>query len=119
MAEAISFCDPMIARGWVTVAQLSGQQEVQGFLAQDGAEICALYLAPEACGQGGGAVLLHHAKVRAPHLTLWTFQANLGAQRFYQREGFVEMRRTDGHRNSEQLPDIEYHWHADSMEVVS
>lgn len=40
---------------------------------------------------------------------LWTFVANTGAQSFYRREGFAEMRRTDGD-NEEHLPDILYRW---------
>lgn len=109
-AEAISFCDRMIARGWVTVATVGGS--VVGFLARDGVEVCALYLAPEACGLGLGKALLDQAKSASPRLSLWTFQANLAAQRFYLREGFTEQRRTDGARNEEGLPDIEYHWRA-------
>ena len=115
-AEAIGFCDRMIARGWVTVATVAGQ--VVGFLARDGAEVCALYLAPEACGLGLGKALLDQAKSASPRLTLWTFQANLAAQRFYLREGFSEQRRTDGARNEEGLPDIEYHWRAPAVVPV-
>ncbi len=113
-AETIAFCGVMIDRGWVTVAEAEGV--VTGFLARDGAEICALYLKPEACGHGIGKRLLDDAKAqlrkedRALHLSLWTFQANTGAQRFYQREGFAEVQRSDGARNEEGLPDIEYLW---------
>ena len=53
-------------------------------------------------------------KARAGRLWLWTFQANLGAQRFYLREGFAEVRRTDGAGNDEGLPDIQYHWPAEA-----
>ena len=70
----------------------------------------ALYLLPEACGQGIGKALLDRAKGEAGPLELWTFQANTGAQRFYLREGFVEARRTDGAENDEGLPDIFYTW---------
>ncbi|MBE1296324.1 GNAT family N-acetyltransferase [Phycobacter azelaicus] len=113
-AEAIAFCGVMIDRGWVTVAETD--QGIVGFLARDGAEICSLYLAAEACGQGIGKRLLDAAKGevsradQAPRLSLWTFQANKGAQRFYRREGFTEVRRSDGTRNEEGLPDIEYVW---------
>ncbi len=111
-AQVIGFCDRMIARGWVSVAQHDARRQILGFMAQDGAEICSLYLAPEACGQGIGKALLERAKAASPHLYLWTFQANTGAQRFYLREGFVEAQRSTGERNDEGLPDIEYHWHA-------
>lgn len=109
-AETIAFCGRMIDRGWVTVAEEEGR--VCGFLARDGAEVCSLYVLPEAQGQGIGKALLDAAKAAVPHLTLWVFQANNGAQRFYLREGFTETRRTDGSRNEEGLPDIAYEWRA-------
>ncbi|MCG7624704.1 GNAT family N-acetyltransferase [Epibacterium sp. Ofav1-8] len=118
-AEAIAFCDRMIARGWVTVLERGAPGDVVGFLAQDGAEVCALYLRPDMCGQGLGRMLLDHAKRASAELRLWTFQANTGAQRFYVREGFVEVQRTDGHRNPERLPDIEYHWRATKREAAA
>ncbi|UWQ73892.1 GNAT family N-acetyltransferase [Leisingera sp. M658] len=107
-AEAIAFCGVMIDRGWVTVAVRGGR--VQGFLARDGAEVCALYLAPGACGQGAGKALLDAAKAAMPRLTLRTFAANEMAQRFYRREGFAETGRGDGTDNEEGLPDIAYEW---------
>lgn len=107
-AEAVAFCGAMIDRGWVTVAHDGSQ--VLGFLARDGAEICALYVMPQVCGQGIGKRLLDVAKSAEARLTLWTFQANEGAQRFYLREGFTEQQRSDGSRNDEGLPDIAYLW---------
>ena len=109
-AEAISFCGVMIDRGWVTVAKEAGR--VTGFLARDGAEICSLYLAPGCCGQGQGLALLQHAKSQQSRLWLQAFAANDGAQRFYLREGFVEVGRSDGSRNDEGLPDIRFEWRA-------
>jgi hypothetical protein len=41
--------------------------------------------------------------------SLWTFQANLGARRFYERHGCRQVRRTDGD-NEENLPDILYEY---------
>ena len=119
LAEVISFCDRMIARGWVTVAETAHAGEIEGFLARDGAEVCSLYIAPASCGRGIGKALLDRAKQQVPHLALWTFQANTGAQRFYLREGFAEVRRSNGQRNTEGLPDIEYHWQADQMETTT
>lgn len=58
-------------------------------------------------GKGRGKALLDHVKGPRPQLSLWTFVANTGARRFYEREGFVELRRTDG-ENQENLPDILY-----------
>ena len=107
-AEAIGFCGTMLDRGWVTVAVAD---RIVGFLARDGAEICALYVHPDLQGQGVGKALLDHAKTCHSPLTLWTFEANTGAQRFYLREGYAEVRRTEGD-NDESLPDILYHWSA-------
>jgi GNAT superfamily N-acetyltransferase len=115
-AEAVAFCGVMIDRGWVTVAcdgatdGATDVPQVLGFLARDAAQICALYVTPEACGQGIGKLLLDVAKSSQLRLSLWTFQANAGAQRFYLREGFKEQQRSDGSRNDEGLPDIEYLW---------
>nr|WP_251363754.1 GNAT family N-acetyltransferase [Epibacterium ulvae] len=107
-AEAISFCGTMIDRGWVTVAERA--QQILGFLARDGDEICALYVAPEAQGQGIGSALLNEAMTQVVQIMLWTFQVNVGAQRFYLRHGFVETTRTDGQGNAENLSDIAYVW---------
>ncbi len=83
-----------------------------GFLALDPADglVSALYLAPDAHGQGIGKALLDQAKAECPTgLGLWTFVANTGARRFYEREGFREVARTDGD-NEEGLPDILFRW---------
>ena len=106
-AEDIGFCATMIDRGWVIVAVSDG---VDGFLAQDGEEVSCLYVSSAAQGNGVGKALLDHAKQRADRLELWTFQANEGARRFYAREGFVELRETDGARNDENLPDVFLEW---------
>jgi len=106
--EAISFCGVMIDRGWVTVAEQEGR--VTGFLARDEAEICSLYLAPDCCGQGLGRALLLQAKAVQPQLWLQAFVANTGARRFYQREGFEEVDRSDGGGNEEGLPDVRMVW---------
>lgn len=106
-AEDVSFCATMIDRGWVTVAV---RDQVVGFMAQDDQEVSCLYVANSAQGQGVGKALLDHAKAQVDRLELWTFQTNEGARRFYAREGFAELRETDGSRNDEQLPDVFLEW---------
>jgi GNAT superfamily N-acetyltransferase len=81
-----------------------------GFMARQGGEVDALYIAADARGRGLGAALLAEAMAAEPVLTCWTFQANLAAQRFYARAGFVETERTDGAGNDERLPDIRLEW---------
>jgi GNAT superfamily N-acetyltransferase len=82
-----------------------------GMLVLDGRWLDQLYVEPAMTGRGVGTRLLELAKrVRPDGLRLWTFASNLGAQRFYERHGFVAIRRTDGRDNEEGAPDILYCW---------
>lgn len=76
-------------------------------LNRDTDEVTTLYVATP--GQGLGKALLDQAKSRRNALELWTFVANEGARRFYAREGFVEIKETDGD-NEEGLPDVLLRW---------
>jgi GNAT superfamily N-acetyltransferase len=82
-----------------------------GMLVLEGEWLEQLYVEPTLTGRGIGARLLSLAKRERPEgLKLWTFASNTGAQRFYERHGFVEARRTDGRDNEERAPDILYEW---------
>jgi len=107
-AETIAYCGEMIERGWVTVAEAAGR--VVGFLARDRAEVCALYVAPGARGDGIGQDLLDAAKEGRDRLWLQVLEGNAGARRFYRRNGFDEIARSDGAENDENLPDITMLW---------
>ena len=107
--EDHAFVAALIARGAVTVA---ANPDVCGFMAQEGEEIGQLYLSPDARGQGIGSRLLQEAQSRADRLTLWCFQQNQGARRFYERHGFQAVAETDGAGNEEGCPDIRYEWRA-------
>ncbi|NNE53923.1 MAG: GNAT family N-acetyltransferase [Sulfitobacter sp.] len=107
-AEDLAHAGSLIERGWVTVAEIP--QGVIGFAACDGEELNALYVAANGRGQGVGTALLKTLQDSRDTLTLWTFQANTGAQRFYLRHGFSEAERTSGAGNDEKLPDIRYLW---------
>ncbi len=107
-AEDIAHAGRLIDRGVVTVAERDGM--VVGFAACDDGDLDALYVAANARGQGVGSALLDHLKSAHDTLTLWTFQANQRAQKFYVRHGFAEIERTDGAGNDETLPDIRYTW---------
>ncbi|MDA5093339.1 GNAT family N-acetyltransferase [Aliiroseovarius sp. KMU-50] len=102
------FARMLVERSWVHVARHDGR--VLGFLARDNTMIHALYLSPAARGNGIGKALLDHAKTASGTLVLYTFVANEAAQRFYLREGFIEVARTGGQGNDEGLPDIRYEW---------
>ncbi|SMX49176.1 GNAT family N-acetyltransferase [Maliponia aquimaris] len=106
-AEDIAHAGLLIDRGWVTVADCD--EETRGFIAREGDFIHALFVASRFQRRGLGAALLRDAQARCPRLDLWTFERNLGAQRFYLRHGFVEVDRTRGD-NEEGLPDIHYRW---------
>lgn len=69
-----------------------------------------LFVHPDAQGNGLGLELLDQARRHAFEMTLWTFQQNLRARRFYERHGFVAVRQTDGADNEEKLPDVLYRW---------
>jgi GNAT superfamily N-acetyltransferase len=80
-----------------------------GILVLDGEFVDQLYVDPGLTGRGIGSALLAVAKRERPQgLRLWTFQTNTGARRFYERHGFVEVRRTAGRDNEERAPDILY-----------
>ncbi len=84
-----------------------------GILVLRGDWIDQLYVDPDLTGRGIGVGLLelNLAKRERPHgLRLWTFVSNDGAQRFYERHGFKEVERTNGSRNEERAPDIQYVW---------
>ncbi len=107
--EDIDFITSLIVGGWTSVLVSDGK--VAGFLVQEKSALKCLYLGAEYRGKGFGKALLDHAKnSHPPGLELWTFQQNIGAQRFYLREGFREVERTDGSGNEENLPDIRYVW---------
>ncbi len=89
--------------------------EVLGyFCLSDDDFITSFYVKAGERSAGLGEKMMDHAKELRPNgLKLWTFVANMDAQRFYEREGFVEEKRTEGD-NEEGLPDILYAWQAGS-----
>ncbi|MGW0874298.1 N-acetyltransferase family protein [Streptomyces sp. NPDC002740] len=92
---------------WVAVTGNS----VVGLLVLKGEEVKQLYLEPQWRGRGLGDRFMSLAKQQQPDgLSLWTFQVNGAARRFYRRHGFTEAERTDGQRNDEREPDVRYVW---------
>ena len=70
-----------------------------------------LFVEPDRCGSGIGTVLLDVVKsLRPAGFSLWVFESNTGARRFYARHGLVELERTDGSGNEEQAPDVRMAW---------
>lgn len=68
-----------------------------------------LYLLPAHVGHGIGTALLNNALQQLPFpVRLYTFQANAGARRFYERHQFVAVAWGDGSGNEEGVPDMLY-----------
>lgn len=106
--ETRAFIKSVVETQDVRVAEAQGRPI--GFAALEPGWLHHLYVAPPSHNAGAGSFLLAKAKAELPQgFSLWTFQANLGARRFYERHGLTEARRTDG-ENEENLPDILYEW---------
>ncbi len=85
------------------------ENTVVGMIAYNMSEISQLYIHIDYQGCGIGQTLLNKAKAHSSgRLTLYTFEVNENAQRFYEKHGFEVIGR--GHENEENLPDIQYEW---------
>jgi len=102
------FCEVVVPTRDVWVAEADGA--VVGMMVLDDDWVDQLYVDPDWTGRGAGSRLITLAKQQRPEgLRLWTFQANEGARRFYERNGFVPTGMTDGD-NEERAPDVRYEW---------
>ncbi len=109
-SEVRSWLAEHVARTQLWIAE-SGDGELLGIMVLDGDWVDQLYVDPSLTSRGIGTRLLEVAKRERPSgLRLWTFISNSRAQRFYRRNGFVEVERTDGSNNEEHAPDIQYAW---------
>lgn len=84
---------------------------ILGFIVLGDSTVEYLYVEPEMIGRGIGGALLDYAKERRPSgFSLWTFQQNHAARRFYEHQGLRAVRLTNGERNEEKTPDALYAW---------
>ncbi|MER7562601.1 GNAT family N-acetyltransferase [Streptomyces sp. NPDC097941] len=105
------FRDVVVPLRETWVAEDSASGAVVGLMVLAGDLLSQLYLDPDWRGRGIGDRFVALAKERSPQgLSLWTFQVNKPAHRFYERHGFVEAERTDGSGNEEREPDVRYVW---------
>jgi GNAT superfamily N-acetyltransferase len=108
-------------RGWIAVHVIP---QCEAWVASDEAGVIVallvlhgewleqLYVEPSLTGRGIGGQLVELAKRERPEgLRLWTFEANAGARRFYERHGFTARGGTSGD-NEEGAPDVLYVWPA-------
>ena len=103
--------DHLLPTGRVVVWEEDGH--VVGVLATSEAHqnswIDQLYVLPGWTGKGIGSQLLKHAhRQLSPPIHLYTFQANSGARRFYERHDYKAVELTDGQGNEEKCPDVLY-----------
>jgi ribosomal protein S18 acetylase RimI-like enzyme len=113
-AEVLTWMrDVVMARQRVWVAEIGGC--IVGYAALGGGLLTNLYVEPGYQRRGVGTALLARVKAAVPvGFSLWTFQPNLDAIRFYERHGFRTVRETDGSANEERVPDRLMHWQPDN-----
>ncbi|MEU9383424.1 GNAT family N-acetyltransferase [Streptomyces sp. NPDC048279] len=103
------FRDVVVPERETWLAEADGR--VVGVMVLDEGVLSQLYLDPRWRGRGLGDRFVALAKERSPRgLTLWTFEVNKPAHRFYERHGFVAVEHTDGRGNEEGEPDVRYVW---------
>ncbi|WP_369388580.1 GNAT family N-acetyltransferase [Streptomyces sp. CG1] len=104
------FRDVVVPERETWVAEAAGGAIV-GVMVLREEQLSQLYLDPAWRGHGIGDRFVALAKERSPGgLTLWTFQVNKPAHRFYERHGFTAVESTDGSGNEEREPDVRYVW---------
>jgi putative acetyltransferase len=85
-------------------------QQLVGIIAFREGWVDQLYVLPSSQRRGIGTALLAIAQGQFPSLSLWTFQRNKVARRFYEKQGFTLVKETDGSANEENEPDAMYRW---------
>ncbi|MFB9157033.1 GNAT family N-acetyltransferase [Chromobacterium violaceum] len=113
------FAGALLPAGGVCLAERDG--EILGFAAvsrKDGALwLDQLYVARGHQGAGVGRALLGRVlSWPMPACRLLVFQANEGARRFYEAQGFELLSLGDGQDNEESCPDALYQWRPDTKE---
>lgn len=108
--DADYFTNVVFAENHVYVAIELKSERIIGFIAFRDEWVNHLYILPQFQKFGLGSKLLALAKQHAQSLELWTFQKNLVAQCFYEKHGFIVIKRTDGTGNEEKEPDVLLRW---------
>ena len=106
--DAWWFCERLFSANEVWLAEDDGAPV--GYIAFRPDFVEHLFILPEAQNTGIGFQLLEKARETSAEISLWTFQQNLRARRFYERHGFTVVTETDGADNEEKLPDVLYRW---------
>ena len=110
----------LLPSGGVVVAEIGGHAVavMATESADKGSWVTQMAVDPSLVGQGLGSLMLAHAlRTLEPPICLHTFQANIGARRFYERHGFVATTFTDGQANEELCPDVQYEYRGPRVEA--
>lgn len=103
--------EQLVPGGGVTVAVRDARLVGVVALSHDGEYgwVNQMFVDPGHVGLGiGSALLAHTVESLTSPIRLYTFQANVGARRFYERHGFNAIELTDGSTNEERCPDVLY-----------
>lgn len=117
--ETSDYFSKLVRDGKIQVIKENGV--TAGFVQAEDGWIHHLYIAPCFQKKGFGKLLLDKAKETNPAgLQLWVFEANIGAIKFYEREGFVLVQKRDQEKttNEENLPDRKYQWKPKSHAIL-
>ena len=82
--------------------------KVVGFCVRQDDNITGLYVSRDARSRRIGTHLLDMAKVDREWITVWAYEQNPRARKFYRREGCVEISRETEERTG--LVDVEHRW---------
>lgn len=86
-------------------------ERVLGYLRLAAGWLEDLYVRPDVQRRGVGGDLLGLARARRPDgFSLWVFESNHPARRFYRRHGLWELEWSDGADNDERAPEVRMAW---------
>lgn len=83
---------------------------ILGFISMKANHIDHLYIKSSEFGKGYGTLLLNYVKELYNVLSLWVFQKNQKAVKFYLSNDFIISKETNGRGNDENLPDYYMEW---------
>ncbi len=98
---------------------LAEEGSLLGFIAFRDGWIDHLYVHPAAQRRGVGTALLTRAQDGGTNRSLFAFQANTSAQRFYLSRGWRAVAHSDGAGNEERTPDTRFDWPAPPPEPLN
>lgn len=104
------FHDILLVENEAWIAEIEG--EAAGYVAFHPGWLEHLYIRPDHQGRGIGPTLMAKALEDGTPRSLWTFQKNARARKFYESRGWTLVELTDGAGNMEKEPDARYEWRA-------